>query len=493
MKRSSFIGGILAGATTLVLAACGSDPTPSGTGGTSTGGGSSSSTSTSTTGSTVTTSTGASTGTSTGTGGTGGGSGLCANAPVLDLGSSVDGDLAMTGQVDYYRISGKKGWAIQLDIDAQYLGSADYDPTYVDSVITVFDEGGVQLAQNNDPLEYSTNDSRLYTILPADGDYCVRVAECWSVVANPGSSCAAPKDKTTTAYKLYAEQLLDDPGEPGTADLEKGDDAASATAVDYVKTLSGYLTTSIWGSFKDQDDVDVFSFTPPANFGGVPANVRTNVGVRIMPSGPSQSGATTPTGKVTIVDASPPGATLAELDGSSNVRLTPPIELGHPYYLFVTRPKGMTGPNDFYFLRYDVGWGNPLEAEKGSGANDTPDKAEAFAGSGSDVYVEGDLSSAPQDVDHFLATVPAGVTQVNVGCSAQRYGSGLRGMKISLLTAAGAPLANNATDTETETHFVGLSKVALGAAAKIVLKVEAASQAPAITSAFYWCGVHFKP
>ena len=491
MKRSSFIGGILAGASTLVLAACGSDPTSAGTGGTSTGGGSS--TSASTTGGAATTGAGTSTGTSTGAGGTGGGSGLCAGAPILDLGGSVDGDLAMTGQVDYYRISGQKGWAISLDIDAQYLGSANYDPTYIDSVITIFDADGVQIAQNNDPLEYSTNDSRLYTILPADGDYCARVAECWSVVANPGTSCAAPKDKTTTAYTLYAEQLLDDPGEPGTADLEKGDDAASATAVDYVKNLSGYLTTSIWGSFKDQDDVDVFSFTPPANFSGVPANVRTNVGVYILPSGPSQSGATTPTGKVTIVDGSAPGATLGELDGASNTRIISPIELGHPYYLFVARPKGMTGSNDFYFLRYNVGWGNPLEAEKGTGANDTPDKAEAFADSGNDVYIEGDLASAPQDVDHFIATVPAGVTQVNASCSAQRYGSGLRGMKISLLTAAGAPLANNASDTETESHFVGVSKVALGAAAKVVLKVEAASQAPGITSAFYWCGVHFKP
>jgi hypothetical protein len=196
-----------------------------------TGGGSS--TTTSTTGATAT----GTTATSSGTGGAGtGGGGPCASAPVLDLGSSVDGTLAKTGQEDYYRISGQKGWAIQLDIDAQYLGMADYDPTYIDSVITVFDEKGVQVAQNNDPIEYTTNDSRLYTILPADGDYCVRVAECWSVIANPGSSCASPKDKTTTAYTLGARQLLDDPGQPATADLEKGNDAASATAIDYVKT-----------------------------------------------------------------------------------------------------------------------------------------------------------------------------------------------------------------------------------------------------------------
>jgi hypothetical protein len=490
MQRSSFIGGIAAGAATLFIAACGGVDTPPGTGGTGgTGGGSAT-----TTGATggATTGTATSSTSSSGTGGTGGG-GPCESAPLLDLGGTVDGDLAKTGQEDYYRISGQKGWAIELDIDAQYFGMADYDPTYIDSVITVFDAKGVQIAQNNDPLEYATNDSRLYTILPADGDYCVRVAECWSVIANPGSSCAAPKDKTTTAYTLFAKQLLDDPGEPAAADLEKGDDAASATAIDYVKSGNGYVRTSIWGSFKDQDDVDVFSFTPPTDVSGVPANVRTDVGVYILPSGPSQSGATVETGKVTIVDASPPSAKLAELDGATNTRLNPPLVLGHSYYLFVTRPKGMTGPNDFYFLRYFVGWGNPLEAEKATGANDTPDKAEAFAGSGSDVYVEGDLTSAPQDVDHFVATAPVGMTKVGVNCTAQRVGSGLRGLKASLLTTAGAPLTNNASDTETEIHSAGLSKVVLGGAAQIVLKVEAASQDPAITSAFYRCGIHFKP
>jgi hypothetical protein len=438
-----------------------------------------------------------------GTGGTGGG-GPCAGAPTLEFGDTATGSLAMTGQQDRYLVTGKKGQVVMVDIDAQYLGDADYDPTYIDSVVTLFDADGTQLAQNNDPIEYATNDSRLYTILPADGDYCLRVAECWTVEPNPASACASPKDKTSTDYALYLHELIDDPGDSNTADAEAGDDAASGVTVEYAKNQQGkYISSSLWGTFRDGGDVDVFRFTLPADLTGeVPAGSRAAGYFHLMPSGPKESGSTAPTGAVTIVDpsapgadpsATTPGAALAEVDATASSRLSPPLTVGKEYWLYVTRSKGQKGPNDFYFLRHYPGWGNPLEVEKGMAAtNDTPVTAEPITITASGGFIEGDLAT-PQDVDHFLVTVPSGMTQVSVVCGAQHDGSGLRGLTLSLLATDGSAFAGGATAVEPANAYAHVSNLPLGGASQLVLKVGAASQDPSVAGTFYRCAVRFKP
>lgn len=481
MLRSLLIGSFGAGAVALSLAACGGggDTTPPGSGGS--GGASSSSSSA------------VSSTASSGTGGSGA-KGFCDGATDIVFGDYLPGDLVRTGQEDLYRFSGTKGQVVMLDVDAQTFDDAEFDPAYVDTVVTLFDADGNQLAQNNDPIEYSTGDARLYTILPADGEYCARVAECWSVISNPASNCDGDADKLYTSYSIYLGELFDDMGDAFTAEVEAGDDAAAATTVDYAKDDSGYYITTFWGTFEDGDDVDVWSFTMPSDLTPAPPTDVRSVGrFLLMPSGENGSGSTAPTGTVHVVDASAPGVVLAEVDASKNPRFSPRLDYDTEYLLFVTRPSGSKGANDFYFLRHNPSWGNTLELEQGMGGNDTPATAEPFVLEGVDGYIEGDLVMDAQDVDHFVAPVPAGFTKVSVSCGAQRYGSGLRGFKLSLLAGDGTPLSNSASDTEAETHFPGVSNISIGNATDVVLKLTANSQDTVVTEAFYICGIHFKP
>lgn len=480
MLRRLFIGPFVAGAAALLLASCSdaSDTTPPGAGG---AGAASSS---------VAGSTG-----NGGAGGTGGGS-PCAGAVDIEFGEIVDGDLASTGQKDFYRFIGKKGQVVLIDVDAQSSDDADYDPTYIDSVVTLFNADGDQIAQNDDPIEYSTGDSRLYTILPADGEYCFRVADCWIAAPNPAQNCAGEKDKLATSYEVWLYELVDEPSDPNTEEVEAGDDAASATTIAYAKDSAGIYTTTLWGTFEDQDDIDVWSFTLPADFES-PPGYRTSGSFFIMPSGPSQSGSTAPTGKVWVADAAAPDVALAQVDAGNNVRLFPLLKAGAPYLLFVTRPKGPTLENDFYFVRHYPSSGNPLEMETGTGTNDTPATAEAlapFPGEKNAVsfYVEGDLAMGAQDVDHFLA-VASGQATVVATCAAQRAGSGLRGFTVSLLAADGSLLPNSIKVTEKETVNARVPPVPLGGATQVILKLEADSQDATVTQAFYRCGVHFTP
>jgi hypothetical protein len=469
----------------LALAACGGGDASPGGGAGGQGGETTASTTTSTTSSTTTAAT-------SGSGG-GGGSGGFADAVDLDLGQPESGDLAEVGQEDYYRIAGEAGMALFIDVDAQVLDAAEYDPEYIDAVVTVFDANGDAIAQNNDPVEYSTNDSRLYTILPADGDYYVRVAECWTVVKNPGGNCAAPKEKTVTDYVLGVYELYDDPADSETENAETGSDPSGATDVEFLDD-GGYVTSTLWGAFDDGADVDVFTVRYPTGV-DVPAVSREHLYLTMFPSGPDQSGSTAPTGRVRVVDPAAPGLDLAVVDATKNLSLDVPLVPDTEYWLFVEREAGEVGANDFYFVRAYPGWGNPFEVEvAGAASNDATAAAEPLTFEDADsAYIEGELTAAPADVDHFVVSVPDGSGHVAVACGAQRNGSGLRGLKASVLKLDGSPLAAGASATEGETTSLYLANVAVGSEAHVVVLIEAASQDPAVTSDYYKCGVHFSP
>jgi hypothetical protein len=487
MLRGLFIGSITMGGAALLLASCGEvdETAPSGSGGASSTSASSSSS-----------------GGAGGMGGAGGGGSFCADAGAIYYNEQIMGDLATTGQQDFYRFPGKKGDVVAIDIDAQYFGEdTEYDPTYIDSVVTLFNEDGVQVAQNDDPFEYSTNDSRLYTILPADGEYCVRVEECWTTLAGSGIACQGVKDKLFTSYALYLNQFVDEPGDAVTVEVEAGDDATSATPIAYEKSFSGIYETTFWGTFKDKDDVDVWSFTLPTDLDPAPpAGVRTIGRFFIMPSGPSGSGSTVPTGRVWVADAAAPDVVLAEINADINTGLMPRLELGTPYLIFVTRTKNdpATYANDFYFIRHRPGWGYPLELEVGIGMNNTPAMAEELTLSeGEDgVFiggVEGDLGMAAQDVDHFMVTVPDGMkfATATADCRAQREGSGLRKLTPSFFKLDGSPFPNNDSGPEIakEDAFASIPEPD----SKVILKIQAESQDPVVTQAFYQCVIFFEP
>jgi hypothetical protein len=472
------------------LIACGnSGNNTGGTGGTGAAGGTggTGATTTSTTSGTTTSTTTTDTTTTTTTTTTPG----CAGAVQLDFGSTIEGDLKVTGQEDYYKFKGTKGQVLWIDIDAQDIDQVSFDPTYIDSVVTLYDANEKRIAQNDNPVEFTTADPRLYTILPADGDYCLRVAECWSVASNPGKQCQAPKDKTNTAYELRVFELVDDGTmDANVADPEKGNDAASAAPVDFVPTkmAGGYYTSYIWGFYETPDDVDVYSFKLPKDV-AVPVGSRAAAGITAFPPGVSGDGSTITTGEISIVDPMAPDVAVARQSPINSLRMRAPLTPDKEYLLFVKRPPATPKENDFYFLSAFPGWGNPVEKDDAN--NTDPAKPETITLSATDAYVEGDIAPIT-DLDHFKVKVPGGVTLVTAVCGAWTQGSGLRQLKISLLGDDGKPLSATATDTEGPSHIALVSDVPLGSTTSVVLKVEAGEQAPDTSSAYYQCGVHYK-
>ena len=89
---------------------------------------------------------------------------------LVKLPAILNGRIAKPGEVDSWQFSAKKGKRLNFDLMAARLGSP------LDSVLTVFDAKGKQIAAADD-LGSGQTDSRLQLTIPADGTYTIRVAE----------------------------------------------------------------------------------------------------------------------------------------------------------------------------------------------------------------------------------------------------------------------------------------------------------------------------
>lgn len=426
----------------------------------------------------------------------GGSTSICEGAKFIEFGTTTEGDLAITGQQDVYRFSGKKSQVIEIDIDAQYLHGANDDPTIIDSVVTLYNEAGEQIAKNDNPIEFSTVDSRLYTILPAEGDYCLRVSECWTSAPNPGTKCAPNKDKLVTNYELHLFEHVDIPGYGVTADIEPNGEPALAQTLEYQTASNGAYRATLWGTFTDEADIDVYRFVFPSDV-SLPQNTRAVGAFFFTPTGPNENGSTTTMGPAWIAAEDAPDKVLAQIDTNVNQKLLPRLDLDKPYLLFVTRAPGPSRTNDFYFIRDYTNWSNPLEAEKIAGANDTLEKAEPLTLTSNGpirvTYFEGDLDPAAMDVDHFVAVAPAGMTTVNAVCGARKYGSGLRDLKLSLLGENGNLLSGDALDIDGETSTAFVPNVSIAPGSRVIVRLEAAAQDAIVQQSFYFCAFWFAP
>ena len=82
----------------------------------------------------------------------------------------ANGRIAIAGETDAWPIAVKKGDVIDLEVRAGRLGSP------LDSLLTIIDAAGKQVATNDD-LSGTESDSRLRWTAPADGVYTVQVAD----------------------------------------------------------------------------------------------------------------------------------------------------------------------------------------------------------------------------------------------------------------------------------------------------------------------------
>lgn len=93
-----------------------------------------------------------------------------ANEPPLALPAALDGIISRPGEKDEWRISGTKGAEFLFDVQAARLGSR------LDSVITLADEAGAELARVDDLADGQT-DSQFRYVFPADGVYRLRIED----------------------------------------------------------------------------------------------------------------------------------------------------------------------------------------------------------------------------------------------------------------------------------------------------------------------------
>lgn len=516
MRSTLYLGLFLTGLGTAALAtACGGSTEGTGGGGgeTSTNSGTTSGT-TSGTNSTGTTSQTSSTGTTSSTISTGstttgnnGCAGTFATAQDITLNDQTPTACQLNkpdADAGFFKFTGTKGQAVIIATSAK-VGTDPFDTTYLDTVVTVYDSQMNQIAQNDDPTPRYSNDAEVWTILPADGEYVFSVRECNAVF--PGN-CADAALITTFDYEVSVFET--DSSAPvvtgeivsGSAPTDVPNDAstpASLPAIKYEFGTTGYYLSKVFGVFHTATDVDVYSFT-------VPSDIEVNAGGRAImnfgafPAGTDGNGSTSSVGKMWIVDPADLTHKVAEVDvsvGSTPGDIGAPIKtLGNELYLFVTKPAGALGGNDFYVINHYGGGSNPVELANAT--NGVAATAEALDDSGgadflATYFVDGNLTPAATDVDFYSVAVPAGAATISVACGAQRSGSGLRGMKFEVVKADGSSLSPKAEGIDAADEDVFIDKAAVpSGASTLLIKIHGATQDAVVTSDFYRCGVRFQ-
>jgi hypothetical protein len=405
----------------------------------------------------------------------------------------------------YYKLTGVKGAYFYVVTTAK-TGSDPFDATYVDTVVTLLDGNQQPIATNDDPTPTTGNDAELFTRLPADGTFYVKVTECHAK-ADP-SRCGPASSITHKGFTVQALLLMQGGASSpqytfAVADVEPNETSDSAIAIPYVKGTAGYAPSVILGLFESTTDVDVYTIKLPADS---PVGVgQRALGYAIpLPWGANGNGSSAPLGKIWIVDPADASHHLAELDASQGEpigKLSPPLKLDTAYYLYVTRAAGTAGSNEFYYVVHEAMRSNPLESDESGGPkNDTVATAEALSATSASnpnaYYIEGDLSTAT-DVDYFSAAVPTGLTKntVNLSCGSQREGSGLRGLRGTVFRSDGTTLlAADSAATESATDRLLLQSLPLGTeTSKVVLKLEATQARDANITGTYWrCALYFQ-
>lgn len=473
MRSMYFLGFVVVGAVVATAAGCGDDV--SGSGGA--GAAAASSSSTTTTGATTTSGTG---------GSTGDGNDTFETATEFAYGTEDDTvslDPADV-DVDFYKFDGIKGQQVLIQANAK----PDADPFntgYLDTVVTLYSQDQTQIAQNDDPTPRFSNNAQLFTVLPADGTYYVRVAECNYVF--PGL-CAPVADITDVSYAIYI-------GDINPAIL-LNEMAGVNNPIDYgaMDPMTGYPLRLLSGGFSADTETDTYTFTVPADVVVDPANRAVSL-FSFFPSGSDGSGSTTDIQSATITDVAS-GTVIAQVNPALGGDLFAPLTLGTDYQLDIAHTTGAAGINPFYYSWHIVdATSNPIEDP--AGTNDQLVDAEAMVaddqGNGSVVYrIDADIVPAG-DVDYFSFAIPVGVDQLSVFCDGQRSGSGVRDLAVSVVDGNGTPLQNG-TMTETEDTPLEITQLPIPAGATtLALRISAGTQDATVTGTYYRCGLVVYP
>jgi hypothetical protein len=418
--------------------------------------------------------------------------GHCTETLIID-GGSATGQLPYPSTSEsYFSFTGTAGQAVAILASAKPAADP-FSALYIDTVVTLFDATWLQIAQNDDAVPQTTNDSRLYTMLPMNGTYYVRVADC--NLGLPGI-CSDPSSITNFDFTVQVVSLS---SLTATKEgPEPSNDTPPGATIGYTPISPGIYDTSIvYGAFQSNADTDVFTFSLPVDTAVVPG-MRAVGAFNIMRAGANGTGATVDPGLVSIVDPQNPLKYLAKIDGALTSTLDPPLQLGKTYQLVITHPGGGAGTNDFYVVVHNATYYlHELETEPngGTATADTP-QAQDYGGGIVYFLVEGDITTPgaiapPADHDYFRFS-PVGFSSALVACGARMDGSGLSTLTISLLDQVGIPIPG-ATITEGLNGYAVLNVPIPANSSSLYLKTHASGQDPMILSTFYRCVVYLLP
>ncbi len=421
------------------------------------------------------------------------------SAQEVIVGQSKKGHLYPTGDVDYVRFSGKKGDVLQIWLSAQTKAFA---PESLDTVITLYGPDKLPIAYNDDPYPRTTNDSVIYTRLPADGSYFVRIEECWTYIAGQpaGLQCAEPEGKTETAYTVHVD-MLDNSKAHVTIDSEKGNTEKEATKMGYAPLKDDkFVPVLIYGGLEDNKDVDVYAFNVPKDSPIGTSGGKSMVRFQQFTKGKKGNGSTSDVGDAWLTTATAPDKAIALADMSTSAWLATPLEFGKDYLLHVKHPGFNSGDNDFYFIRHFVGSTYGLEND--DKANNVHSGAEVLKSEKVDLKtgysiehsVTGDIGDGGKDADWYALSVPkenAEALTLTAACSSARAGSGVKGLQLLVHNADGTPNYDGFAEEGTYKSAYFQNMALPKGANKILLKVSADGQNSKVSGAYYYCAFSF--
>ena len=136
-------------------------------------------------------------------------------ATAYDSGATdgVDAQLDPTGDIDFYKFTGKKGQLVTINIytsqSLQGINNHDQGDVIIDSILTLYGPDKAEIMYNDDRGDVAgNNDSGITTMLPADGTYYFSVQECQTWINDhpkSGSTCLGDADKEDAEYKVMVE------------------------------------------------------------------------------------------------------------------------------------------------------------------------------------------------------------------------------------------------------------------------------------------------
>jgi hypothetical protein len=161
------------------------------------------------------------------------------------------------------------------------------------------------------------------------------------------------------------------------------------------------------------------------------------------------------------------------------------------YWFYVQHPGGGAGTNDFYIFTHQPTGSNPPESEP----NDTLGAPETLVAQPNGVlasaFIEGDQGAVSASEDYYRLDVPANLDLFSAACAAQRVGSGLRALTITVYAGSDQSVLDTSVP-EGDTEDLSVSDIDVMGETFVVVGITSGTPSVEVLSRFYQCGFHFS-